>query len=65
LKGKSLNRQKGAAVSGYEHWNEEAALVRAAETDFDSPFADMSDEDIKQAVYDRMTSEDFDDDLDW
>jgi len=44
-------------MSGYEHWNEEAALIRAAETDFDSPFADMSDEDIKQAVYDREDSD--------
>lgn len=44
-----------------ENWNEEAPRVWAEENDFDSPMADMSDEDIKQAVYDRM-SEDFEHD---
>lgn len=42
-----------------ENWNEEAPRVWAEENDFDSPYADMTDEEIKQAVYDRM-SEDFD-----
>jgi hypothetical protein len=37
----------------YAHWNEEAPIVKARENDYDSPFADMSDEAIKQAVYDR------------
>lgn len=40
-------------MNGYEHWNEEADRIRYAETDFDSPYADCSDEEIKQAVYDR------------
>jgi hypothetical protein len=48
--------------TGYEHWNEEADRIRYAETDFNSPMADMSDEDIKQAVYDR---EDDDCPSDW
>lgn len=43
-----------------ENWNEEAPIVWAAENDFDSPMADMSDDEIKQAVYDRMR-ENFDD----
>lgn len=35
----------------YAHWNEEAQRVRYAETDFNSPYADCSDEWIKQRVY--------------
>lgn len=50
----------GDEADPYAHWNEEAELVRHAETDFDSPFADMSDADIKQAVYDRMRDGDDD-----
>jgi hypothetical protein len=46
-------------ISDYDHWNEEAPIVWARENDFDSPYADMSDEEIKQAVYDR---DDYDDD---
>jgi hypothetical protein len=45
-------------ATGYEHWNEEADRIRYAETDFDSSDADMSDEDIKQAVYDHMDEDD-------
>lgn len=52
------------AIADYGEWNEEASIVWAAENDFDSPMADMSDEDIKQAVYDRM-DEDFDHPEDW
>lgn len=51
-------------ISDYDHWNEEAPIVWAAENDFSSPYCDMSDDDIKQAVYDRM-SDDFDDNSDW
>lgn len=46
------------ALTDYAHWNEEAAIVWAAENDFDSPMCDMSDDEIKQAVYDR---DDYDD----
>lgn len=45
----------------YAHWGEEADRVWAEENDFSSPMADMTDDEIKQAVYDRMR----DDDLDW
>lgn len=48
-------------IKDYEHHNEEAAIVWAAENDFDSPMCDMSDEEIKQRVYDREN----DDDWDW
>ena len=48
------------ANTGYEHCNEEADRIRYAETDFESPYADMSDEDIKQAVYDKMMDGDDD-----
>lgn len=47
-------------ISDYSHWNEEAPIVWAAENDFDSPMCDMSDEEIKQWVYDHA-----DDDDDW
>lgn len=40
-------------IPDYAHWNEEAPIVWAAENDFDSPLADMTDDEIKQAVYDR------------
>jgi predicted site-specific integrase-resolvase len=53
-----------SVASGYEHWGEEAERVRYAETDFDSEFADESDENIKAAVYARMSSDDWDDDHD-
>lgn len=46
-------------ISDYAHHNEEAARIWAAENDFDSPYADMTDDEIKQAVYDR---DDYDDD---
>lgn len=46
------------AIRDYEHWNEEAPVVWARENDFDSPMADMSDEEIKQRVYDRMNDDD-------
>jgi hypothetical protein len=45
-------------ISDYEHWNEEAAIVHNAENDFDSPFADMSDDEIKQRVYDGLDDDD-------
>jgi hypothetical protein len=45
---------------GYEHWNEEADRIAYKENDPDSKYADMSDEEIKQAVYDRMNDEDHD-----
>ena len=41
-------------MNEYGHWNEEAAIVREAENDWDSPYADMTDDEIKQSVYDRM-----------
>lgn len=47
-------------ISDYEHWNEEAPIVWASENDFDSPMADMSDDEIKEAVYRRMSEEDWD-----
>jgi hypothetical protein len=37
-----------------DNWQEEAPRVWAEENDFDSPMADMTDDEIKQAVYDRM-----------
>ena len=40
-------------IADYSHWNEEAAIVWAGENDFDSPHADQTDDEIKQAVYDR------------
>ena len=43
--------------NGYEHWNEQADRIRYAETDFDSPYADMSDEEIKRMVYEREDSD--------
>lgn len=46
------------SIRDYEHWNEEAPLVWAAENNFDSPYADMSDDEIKQAVYDRLDDDD-------
>lgn len=42
------------SAQGYEHWNEEAPIIAAQENDPMSPYADMSDEAIKQAVYDRI-----------
>lgn len=48
-------------ISDYDHWNEEAPRIWAAENDFDSPMADMTDEEIKQSVYDRMAKDDLDD----
>jgi len=41
------------SIADYDHYNEEAAIVWAAENDFDSPLCDMSDEDIKQLVYEQ------------
>lgn len=52
-------------ISDYSHWNEEAERVWAQENDFDSPYADMTDAEIKQAVYDRMSDDDYYDDYDW
>lgn len=49
----------------YSHWNEEADIIREAENDWDSPMADMSDQEIKQQVYDRMKDDDYDDQGDW
>jgi hypothetical protein len=49
-------------ISDYAHHNEEAAIVWAAENDFDSPMCDMTDNEIKQAVYDRMDDDDYCDD---
>lgn len=49
------------SVNDYSHWNEEAAIVWQAENDFDSPYCDMSDDDIKQSVYDRAYDDDCDD----
>lgn len=46
-------------ISDYEHWNEEAPIVWAAENDFESPMCDMTDDEIKQAVYDRIDNDDF------
>lgn len=37
-----------------ENWNEEAPIIWSQENNFDDPMCDMSDEEIKQAVYDRM-----------
>lgn len=41
------------APKEYDHWNEEADIVWAAENDFDSPMADMTDDEIKESVYKR------------
>ena len=49
-------------IADYSHWNEEAPRVWAQENDFDSPYSDMSDEAIKQAVYDRMDDDGYDED---
>lgn len=43
------------SAQGYEHWNEEAPIIAARENDPFSPYADMTDAEIKQAVYDRMS----------
>jgi hypothetical protein len=45
-------------IEDYKHWNEEASIVWAQENDFDSPMCDMSDEEIKQHVYDTWDDED-------
>jgi hypothetical protein len=37
-----------------ENWNEEAPIIWAQENDFDSPMADMTDEEIKQHVWENM-----------
>ena len=50
------------ALRDYSHWNEEAPIVQEQENDWDSPYADMTDDEIKQAVYDRMMDPDYDDD---
>ena len=50
---------------GYEHWNEEAPIVAAAENDPESPMYDMTDDEIKQAVYDRYERGDDDDPEGW
>jgi len=46
----------------YDHWNEEASIVWAAENrdamERGDPAADMTDEEIKQRVYDRMADGD-------
>jgi hypothetical protein len=47
-------------ISDYSHWNEEAEIVWAAENDFNSPMADMTDDEIKQHVYNRMSADDYD-----
>ena len=49
-------------ISDYSHFNEEAPIVWAQENDFDSPMADMTDAEIKQAVYDRMSDDYYCDD---
>ena len=49
------------SLRDYAHWNEEAPIVWAAENDFDSPMADMTDDEIKQAVYDRGDDDYYDD----
>lgn len=46
------------ALRDYEHWNEEAPIVQAADNDYDSPYCDMTDDEIKEMVYSR----DYDDD---
>jgi hypothetical protein len=48
-------------ISDYDHWNEEAPIVWTAENDMDSPYCDMTDDEIIQSVFDRMD----DDDPDW
>lgn len=48
----------------YSHWNEEAQRVKDEENDYESPYADMSDEEIKQAVYDKFNDPEFDPDHD-
>lgn len=45
-------------IKDYAHWNEEAPRVWAAENDFDSPDCDLTDEEIKQRVYERDAYED-------
>ena len=46
----------------YEHWNEEADIVWMQENkdamERGSPEADMTDAEIKQAVYDSMNDDD-------
>lgn len=50
----------------YEHWNEEAPIVKARENrdayERGSEFADMTDDEIKQAVYDRMCDDNYEGD---
>lgn len=61
----SLERFELMPISDYSDWNEEASIVWAKENDFNSPYADMSDDDIKQSVYDRMSDDSYDDDSDF
>lgn len=51
-------------ISDYSHHGEDAPIIWAAENDFDSPYADMTDDEIKQRVYDRFNDPDFDMDHD-
>lgn len=46
-------------ISDYDHWNEEAAIIYFAENDFDSPYADDTDDEIKRRIY-EMDSDEFD-----
>jgi hypothetical protein len=46
-------------ISDYEHWNEEAPIVWAAENDFESPMCDMTDSEIKERIS-SMSAEEFD-----
>lgn len=49
---------------GYEHWNEDAERVWREETDFDSPYADMTDDEIKAEVSRKFSDPEFDPDHD-
>jgi hypothetical protein len=48
----------------YSHWNEEAPIVKERETDYESPYCDMTDAEIKQAVHDKFNDPEFDMDHD-